>query len=208
GLAPNPALLPERAVSGDLGVAWETRVIEASVTAYYGLYENLITYEFFPPNLPRPYNVPGADVGGTESTLRFTPWRFFAAEANWTWMRTRDLREDPRYHLKALPYRPEHRGHLRLEGGPQVLRVHATLEAQSAQFASRDHRTEIPARALVHAGMTWRTGSAALPLELVFEARNLTDARVHDLAGYPLPPRAFHLSLRAHTGAGGGARTE
>ncbi|HLT29132.1 MAG TPA: TonB-dependent receptor, partial [Myxococcaceae bacterium] len=47
GLAPNPALLPERAVSGDLGVAWETRVIEASVTAYYGLYENLITYEFF-----------------------------------------------------------------------------------------------------------------------------------------------------------------
>src|SRR5690606_17276720 len=125
GLAPNPTLLPERALSADLGLGFEAPGLEATLTGYYGLYENLIAYEFYPPSLPRPYNFATADAGGTELTLQAEPWPWLLAEGSWTWMRTRNLRDDLRYFGKALPYRPEHRGTVRLEGGPDWLRAHA-----------------------------------------------------------------------------------
>lgn len=195
GLAPNPALLPERSRSADLGLAYASRALEVSVTAFQAHYENLISYEFYPPGLPRPYNFGAAEVQGLETALRAHPWPWLSASGSWTWLHSRNLMDDVRYRLKALPYRPTHRGVFRVEGGPAWLRAHVQLEAQSAQFIDRTETGTLEPRALVHAGLTAQLGPQAHAFRLSLEARNLGDARVHDFNGYPLPGRSFHLTV-------------
>lgn len=195
GLAPNPGLQPERASGGDVGGAYVGELVQLDVTAFQTRYENLISYEFYPPGLPRAYNFGAAEVQGLETSFQVRPFTWLAASGSWTWLSSRNLSEDVRYHLKALPYRPTHRGFARLEGGPKWLRAHAQLEAQSAQFTNRNETTSIGARALLHAGLSALVGPKAHPIQLSLEARNATDVRAHDFNGYPLPGRSFHLTV-------------
>ncbi|MCI0668892.1 MAG: TonB-dependent receptor [Myxococcaceae bacterium] len=194
GMLPNPDLVPERALSADVGLAHGTDVSQVSATAFYALYENLIAYEYYAPLLPRPYNFPAADVRGVELGARLTPGEWLAASASWTLLFSRNLRDDPRFYLKELPYRPRHRGQVRVEAGPSVLRGRVQVEAQSAQFTNRVQSRVLPARALVHAGV-----SSALPLQprvgVSVEVRNALDAQAEDFNGFPLPGRAVFLTV-------------
>jgi len=195
GLAPNAALLPERALGGDVGLAYASPALQVGVTAFQTRYENLISYEMYPPSLPRPYNLGSAQVRGLESSLQFRPWTWLSASGSWTWLNGLNLIQDVRYHLKALPYRPAHRGFARLEGGPGWLRAHAQLEAQTAQFIDRTESTSLEPRAMLHLGLSAHLGPVIHPVRIAFEARNATDVRVHDFNGYPLPGRSFHLTV-------------
>lgn len=197
-LLPNSELRPERALTGDVGVAWTHDKAEVTATGFLALYEDLISYEYYPPNLARPFNFSAARVGGLELDATARPFKWLEANAGYTWLDTQNLRDDPRYYLKALPFRPKHRVHARVSGGPEWLRARAEIVFQSSQFMNRTETLSIPDRAFVNVGVT------ALPLAawlkeprvtVSAELKNVLDVQTQDLDGYPLPPRAFFVTV-------------
>jgi iron complex outermembrane receptor protein len=179
-------------------VAWKHEQLELSATGFLALYEDLISYEYYPPNLARPYNFSAARVGGVELEGVARPVWWLEASTGYTWLDTQNLRDDPRYYLKALPFRPRHRVHARVRGGPSWLKGRAELLFQSAQFTNRTETLSLPDRALVNVGLTAEPLAAWLPsprLTVSAELKNLLDLHTQDLDGYPLPPRAFFVTI-------------
>ncbi len=193
-LLPNAELRPERALVGDVGAAWTHEKGRLSATGFLSLYEDLISYEYYPPNLARPYNFAAARVAGLEVEGAVRPWQWLEATASYTYLDTQNLKDDPRYYLKSLPFRPHHRVHARVSGGPEWLRARAEVLFQSSQFTNRTETLVLPDRAFVNVGVTvmpWKNPQITVSAEL----KNVLDVQTQDLDGYPLPPRAFFVTV-------------
>lgn len=193
-LLPNADLKPERALVADASAGWKHAKGSAQVTGFWGLTENLISYEYYPPTLAKPYNFAAALAAGVEVEGAFKPASWLELQASYTFTATQNLKDDPRYYLKALPYRPRHRVTGRLAAGVEWLNGHAEVLAQSEQFTNRTESVSLPARALVNVGLS-STPLANPKLTVSFEVKNLLDVQTQDRDGYPLPPRAAFLSL-------------
>ncbi|MEW5743630.1 MAG: TonB-dependent receptor [Myxococcota bacterium] len=193
-LMPNPTLRPERALSADVTAGWRHEKAAVAVTGFGALYEDLITYEYYPPALAKPFNVMAARVAGVEVEGRFAPAPWLDASASYTFLATQNLRDDPRYYLKALPNRPAHRLHARVSGGVALLRGHAEVLFQSQQYLNRTETLALSPRAFVNLGVAstpWKRPAVTV----AFEVKNLFDTQSQDLDGYPLPPRAAFFTL-------------
>jgi iron complex outermembrane receptor protein len=193
-LMPNPTLRPERALSADVSAGWRDETAAVTVTGFGALYEDLITYEYYPPALAKPYNVLTARVAGVEVEGRLAPAPWLDASASYTFLATQNLRDDPRYYLKALPYRPAHRLHARVAGGVPLLRGHADVLYQSHQYVNRTETRALAPRAFVNVGASstvWKQPQVTV----AFEVKNLFDTQSQDMDGYPLPPRAAFFTL-------------
>lgn len=204
-LLPNAELQPERAVTGDLGARWAHEKASLGATGFVSSYSNLITYEYFPPNLARPYNFASALAAGVELEAEVTPFEWLCAQASYTWAHTENQQRDPRYFGKPLPFRPEHRLHARVAGGPWFLQGHAELLFQTQQATNRVGTLFVPARTFVNLGVTvtpWKQPRVSLSAEL----KNLLNTQTYDYDGYPLPPRAFFVTLGFSWSPSGGSR--
>ncbi len=193
-LLPNADLRPERALTGDVGAAWKHHYASLTATGFLSLYQDLISYEYYPPNLARPYNFQAARVAGFEVDAAFTPWQWLEASASYTFLHSQNLKDDPRYYLKTLPFRPAHRIHARLSGGVEWLRGWAEILYQSMQYTNRTEKLWIDPRALVNVGLTGRLWKAPL-VTLSAELKNVLNVNTWDMDGYPLPPRGFFVTL-------------
>lgn len=193
-LLPNADLRPERAWVGDLGVAWKHERATVSATGFISAYEDLISYEYYPPNLARPYNFSNARAAGVEVEGTISPWSWLDASASYTFLDTRNEQADPRYLGRSLPFRPKHRVHARVSGGLEWLKAHVDVLFQSAQYTNRTETLVLADRALLSAGVTvvpWQHPLVSVSAEL----KNLLDVQAQDLDGYPLPPRAFFVTV-------------
>lgn len=193
-LLPNPDLRPERALTADVTAAWSNRFGSLSVTGFGSLYEDLISYEYYPPNLARPFNFQAARVAGVEVEGELKPWPWLEASASYTFLDSQNLRDDPRYYLRSLPFRPRHRVHARVAAGPWWLQARAEVLYQSLQFTNRTETLTIPERVMLNVGVTvtpWKNPRVTLSAEL----KNLLDVQTQDLDGYPLPPRAVFFTI-------------
>ncbi len=83
-LLPNPELRPERVLYVDAAVVHRTESSLASVGGFYSLYEDLITYELYPPFSARPYNVSAASVAGLEAEGEWRPRPWVAGTLSYT----------------------------------------------------------------------------------------------------------------------------
>jgi iron complex outermembrane receptor protein len=173
------------------------------VAAFGSVYEDLISYEYYPPFLARAFNFATAAVYGVEAageaSLPLGAGATASASAAYTLLFSRNLRDEPRYFLKELPFRPRHTLRAQLTAGPEWLVGRLELRAQSEQFLNRTEEGRLPARALVHASV-----EAALPfaraVRLTAQVKNVFDVQAHDVDGYPLPGRAFYAGVRAELG--------
>lgn len=193
-LMPNAALRPERALSADVTAGWRHEKAALAVTGFGSLYEDLITYEYYPPALAKPFNVMAARVAGVEVEGRFSPAPWLDSTLAYTFLSTQNLRDDPRYFLKALPYRPAHRLTARVSGGVALLRGHAEVLFQSSQYMNRSETLALGPRAFVNVGVSstpWKDPAVTVS----FEVKNVLDVQTQDLDGYPLPPRAAFFTL-------------
>ncbi|OJH42411.1 TonB-dependent receptor plug domain-containing protein [Cystobacter ferrugineus] len=193
-LLPNPALRPESALYADAAVVHRSEVSSASVGGYASLYEDLISYEAYPPGAARPYNFVRARVVGLEAEGEWRPHPFLSAALSYTLTVSNDLQRDGRFYLRELPYRPRHKLFARVLGGPRWLTGRVEVLAQSAHALSRDGVLTLPGRAFVHTGVSSTFGSRP-ELTVSLEVRNLFDARAEDFVGYPLPGRAVYVSV-------------
>lgn len=193
-LMPNPSLRPERALTADATVSWTHERAALAVTGFGSLYEDLISYEYYPPALAKPFNFQTARVAGLEVEGRVRPTPWLDASASYTFLSTQNLRDDPRYYLKSLPFRPAHRVQARLVAGVPLISARAEVLYQSAQFMNRTETLSLPGRAFVNLAVS-STPLKDPALTVSFEVKNLLDVASQDVDGYPLPPRAVFLTL-------------
>lgn len=200
-LLPNPDLLPERTLQADVSAAFRHERATVQVTGFYGLAENLIAYEYYPPVLAKPYNFAAAQLAGVEVEGALQVGRVFEAQASYTYLSTQNMKDDPRYYLKSLPYRPRHRVTGRVVGGVDWLRGHAEVLVQSEQFINRTESVALAPRAFVNVGIAstpWKNPRVTV----AFDVKNVFDVQSQDRDGYPLPPRAAYLSVAVAWDAG------
>lgn len=193
-LMPNLGLRPERALTADVSMGWKHERVAAGLTAFGSLYQDLISYEYYPPALAKPYNFQAARVAGVELEASGKPWPWLTGTLSYTFMASQNLKDDPRFYLKALPNRPRHRVAARLNVGLPVFMAHAEVAAQSEQFMNRTQTLSLPARAFVNVGIA-STPLKNPALTVSFDVKNLLDVQTQDVDGYPLPPRAAFVSL-------------
>jgi iron complex outermembrane receptor protein len=200
-LLPNAQLRPERALTADAGLGQQLGRGRWGVAGFYALYEDLISYELYPPFLARPYNFSAARAYGAEVDGEARPAAWLGLQAGYTLTFTENLRDDPRFYGRELPYRPRHRAWGRVVGGPAWLKGRAEVLAQSAQAVNRAATVTLPARAFLNVGVS-ATPCNAPEVSLSAELKNLLDVQGSDLDGYPLPGRAAYLTVSVALDAG------
>jgi vitamin B12 transporter len=193
-LLPNADLRPERALTADATIEWKNKSVQMVLTGFGHLYEDLIVYEYYPPFLAKPFNVMAASVVGLEASIKYEPHDFVHFTLDYTYLSTQNLRDDPRYYLKSLPYRPSHRVYARADFGVPMLGGQVELLAQSAQYINRTATVELPARAFVNWGVKSRVIKEP-ELVVAIEVKNLFDVQSQDFDGYPLLPRSVFATV-------------
>lgn len=197
----NADLRPESGYNADVGpqITWHgpRARIDGSAAFFASWVGDLIAYQIG-GGRARPDNVGSARILGIESsaTLALGPHARLVASATFTEARDTTTRET--YAGKQLAMRPRYRFYARPEwrglalGTSVSLGLYADVDATAGNFLHPANTLPVSARLLLGAGIY-----ATLPAHfcLRLSARNLADARVHDLANYPLPGRELYLSL-------------
>ncbi|MFA6109921.1 MAG: TonB-dependent receptor, partial [Candidatus Latescibacterota bacterium] len=195
----NTELTSEHGRSGDLGLTFQAdpstngRVELLEVTYYRSVVRDLIRFIQNSQRVSRPYNIGRARIAGMESRLHLHPFPGVRVGGSYVYQRATDRSPFSYHRGRDLPNAPEHvvGGHLRLDHGP----AHASyeVERESRHYLDRANLRSVAARLTQGAGIGLRIWSGA---ELSLEVRNLANHQAADLWGYPLPGRAWFLSLR------------
>lgn len=193
-LLPNPDLQPEEARSLDLALVRGVGAGRVSAGGFVSDYRNLISYELYAPFLAKPYNFAGARVMGLELEGTLVPAPWLSVDGSYTLTGSRNLRDDPRYYGKVLPYQPTHRLGARIELGPERVRGFAALLYTSSQFTNRAQTQTLDPAARVDLGVSAQlTRTPALTATVAL--KNVTDVHTFGFDGYPLPGRAAFATL-------------
>jgi len=193
-LLSNPSLKPETGTYADFGPELHWAGLTVSAAAYWGLYDDLIVYEFFPPRQAKPDNLGRGEVWGGELEAQFQRGPI-SLSAAYTLTFSANRYDDPRYLDKELPYRPRHRLHARAAASWWRLEGHLDADLQSEQWTNRTNTTRISGRARFDLGASVAI-DRSIGLSLHAELKNLFDTSDEDLYLYPLPGRAFYLAVR------------
>ncbi len=164
----------------------------------------------------RPVNLPGARLRGVELVASARVARTLTIAANYTLADTRADSTQPSLDGKRLPGRPLHalygRGDVVRRVLGHLVAVFADASYTSGSYLDDANLAEVPARWLYGAGAKLELGAG---FSLGVEIKNLRDNRIEhvaldpaprpdlatipravsDVAGYPLPGRAFYLRL-------------
>jgi iron complex outermembrane receptor protein len=192
---PNPNLSPETNLSADLGASLRWARTLFSVTGFISRYDNLILYEFYPPQAAKPFNAGRSVVEGIEAEVVARPLRSLTLVASYTFINAYD--NDPASYTygRALPFKPAQHAHGRASW--QYGRLRASLEADLAtgQTLNKAATLSIPGHSELDAAVGFRLWNRPA-VWLTGGARNLLNDQTPDTFGYPLPGLAFFASLQ------------
>ena len=192
-LRPNPELRPERASTIDIGATYRDGHLDLRLTIFASLYEDLISYELYPPLRLKAFNVRGARILGVEAEGRFdlSPLKISLA---YTYTDARAFSPRTWEDGAPLPYRPPHRLSTRATLSIWRLELFAEVQAKSATPRNRTATLFLPEYTSIGAGarLSFPTG-----FEVRLAGENLLDdRRRQDVFGYPLPGRTLLVSVR------------
>jgi iron complex outermembrane receptor protein len=219
----NPVLAPETGVSGDVGwVVAPARATGPLDRLYWqGAFfssraKDAIVLQPTAGLAATAKNLGAATIYGFESALVARLFAHVTFTANYTFMGSRQDSPLPSFDGKRLPLRPRHHAYARVDAATPIARrlvvAWADIAFTSGNMLDAANTSEVPARRFVGAGLKL----ALTPSWLVaVEAKNLLDERVETIAlsppprpdltevpravadflGYPLPGRAFYLTL-------------
>ena len=197
---PNPDLRPEQAWSADGALVYDGPLGRASAGAYGALYQDLVVYDSGRvPGSFKPFNLGKASVWGAEFEAATAPaaalWNL-QGQLAYTFMATEELRGVPGVLGKEVPHRPRNRLYARASVDPGAAGGHAEVQLVGEQFLDSRNIHAVPASVVVSAGAFVRVVRRP-EVRISLEVRNLLDDRtLQDGFGYPLPSRAFFLTVR------------
>ncbi len=208
----NPDLDPERGVNADLGfvVARERlgplRRFRLEAVGFVSVVDDLIVLVQNSQRTAIYRNVDRARTVGTEIAAGIDPLEHVRLGLNYTFQDARDESGIPARDGNQLPGRPRHDLYARAEYRRDEGRLYYELSFIAENFLDQANFLVVNDRAIQTLGVEAdvaalgrRFGSdavARVPLVATLEVRNFTDNQVEDVAGYPLPGRAFFGSVR------------
>jgi len=123
-------------------------------------------------------------------------------QGNITFQQARDHSGHEPYDGKALPYLPDREAFLRLVRQAGALTPWCEVLLQSANYRDRVNTAAgmAPAREALNLGLDWSVEPGwphpATWLTLAVSLQNVTDNRIYDVEGFPLPGRSWRASVR------------
>ncbi len=203
GIAGNRELVPEDITSWDAGLTVRPHGrLSLRAAVFAAATDGTIVYVANSQQTSRPVNAGATRNRGLELELWWRPVGRLRVEANATFQQARDAGGLPAYDGKKLPFLPDQEGFLRLAWARKGLAPWSELLYQSANFRDRYNTPEglAPARLQWHLGLD-RTFGPARPgpgtrITLSVAVLNLTDNKVYDIEGFPLPGRSWRASVQ------------
>ena len=207
GLAlPNPALRPETGLNRDVGLRWERhfgprRFVSLEYAYFWSEVEDLIMYTYSPwARAAQAVNMDNAQIEGYEVSLSCGRWRGLTLAGNLTHLTAVNTGPVRYLNGKYLPHRPQWEGFGRVQWEGWGATVFYEYDHISGNYwnayngvAPNGEGPLFRVRRLHALGCTVPTGVRGL--EFTAEAKNLTDERVEDVMGYPLPGRSVYGTL-------------
>jgi iron complex outermembrane receptor protein len=208
----NPELDPERGINGDLGfVATRERLgparrLRLEAVGFVASVDDLIVLVQNSQRTSIYRNVAHTRTVGAELAAGADLFEHFRLALNYTYQDARDESGIPARDGNQLPGRPRHDLYHRTEYYRDEGRLFYELSFVAENFLDQANFLLVNARAIHTLGIEadlaaigrrfGRDMLAHVPLVATFEVRNFTDNQVEDVAGYPLPGRAFFGSVR------------
>jgi iron complex outermembrane receptor protein len=196
-VAPNPKLAPERAESWDVGGGWDGAHGAWSAGATYAHFasheRNLIGYVPAAARTVRATNFSRAEIEGDELEAH-AGWRWIAAAGSAAWTSARQTDTGNIWYGRRLPLRPERQAAARVDARVRRWRLSADVLDLGEDFLDPINFQRLPPRTIVGAAIACTVRAVTLTLEY----KNLGDARVSDVAGYPIPGRSVFVAAELH----------
>lgn len=191
----NPDLTPETGWNIDVGIDAQARSwgpldrVRTEAVFFWRDVDDLILLIQNSQRTSVPRNISGARIWGIELQTAFEAWERVGFSANYTYQDTRDESAAPSRNGKQLPGIPQNEAYLRVDYHPWDLVPFYELSFASDNFLDPANLIEVPSRLIHSLGL--RYDIPWTPLTLTFEARNITNNQIEDVAGFPLPGRSF-----------------
>jgi vitamin B12 transporter len=206
----NPDLGPERTTSWEIGIeqSFADRRLELAATYFRSRFEELIA--FVPGGIPSSVNVQTAAASGVELTLKLRPARGWTLAGSYTYLHTEVLdnggvgvTESPRG--APLVRQPAHAGSVALDYVGDRLSASLSGVFVGARedvdvLALPPRRVRLGGYARFDAAIAYeflRGTSGRRALAVFGKARNITDERYQDFAGFSGPRATVLVGLRA-----------
>jgi outer membrane receptor protein involved in Fe transport len=196
----NPALLPERGRSADLGVVaarrrpgGRLRLVQVEATLFQTLADDLIQFIPNSQSVVRAQNIEKARIRGAELTFLLGLGARFSGSLNLTHQEPRDA-SGGRNDGNLLPGRPkdEASAGATLETGRGRVFYEFTYVGPNFIDPPNTSSTALPARYLHDAGYRLRLRPGLLA---TFEVKNIANERTTDFARFPLPGRSYDARM-------------
>jgi iron complex outermembrane receptor protein len=204
-LVGNTGLQPEQALNGDLGASFTAPTgrdgsgLTVEVAAFGAWVDQLIQFQQDAYGRAHPKNIGQARIAGLEASAEGRLSRWGRLFAQFTFTDARDTSASAASGDRQLPLRPRLRAYARAElrrlnvGAGFRLGAYADTDLNSGNFLDPANLVQLPTRSLFGAGATLEWIPAGL--RLTASAQNLGDSAISDVAGFPLPNRAFYVTL-------------
>lgn len=203
----NRALEPEHGITADLGAAYALRrdevVLRVDGAGFAAFTDELIQFQQNAYGVARARNIAAARILGFESSADLA-YRAAHLYAQATFTDARDRSESVVAADHQLPYRP--RIHLSIRPelrdyrvGPVALGTYVEVDVTSGNYIDPANLVEIPQRTMLGAGAS--VGFDRGRVRVIASVNNLTNSAVTDVLSYPLPGRAFYLTVALATQA-------
>jgi iron complex outermembrane receptor protein len=190
----NPELQSERSTNGDIGFVFERSGLSILERVYfeYAYFlsnaDDLIVFVQNSQNTARAENIGSATIRGHEVSWSATALQHVRLFGNYTYQNTEDT-SDTFSRGNKLPGRPKHELHQGLELFVPQGKFAYEFDYIAQNFLDRANVFLVDHRFLHNLSVT------ILPLgkrlKLTVEAKNITDNRIADFRGFPLPGRSF-----------------
>ena len=193
GVVGNVDLRPEFGFAWDGGVRYSDESNTVELAFFDQRYDDLIQFVHSSQATSRPVNIGRARVYGLEMTAqrRFGPR--FNISGNYTFQNARDRSTIPYLTGNVLPNRPPHALFVRATARTGRWTLVYDYSLEDGSFLDQANRRPISMRQIHNAGVKVDTGPR---LQVGLEAKNISGAQFADTWGYPLPGRAFFVSVK------------
>lgn len=195
----NADLEPETGINRDVGFlatagssGWLDRA-QLEFVYFHNNVSDLISFEQASRSQFRAFNIGNARIVGQEVTLTGGLLQHVNLEFNYTHQDTANLSAPPNPFGNQLPFRPADELFARTELFNDWGKIYYEYTYISSDPTDPINFTPVPGRSISTVGLV------ATPrpwLALKFEAVNITNADVRDLAGFPLPGLSFFGSIK------------
>ncbi|MEE2752782.1 MAG: TonB-dependent receptor [Candidatus Latescibacterota bacterium] len=189
----NTRLEPETATCWDAGIRLNRKDQWLETVYFDHRYEDLIQFAQTSQATSRPENVGEARVNGVEVSggMRLGDW--IALSSNYTFLNSKNRSSVPHLIDNALPGKPRHKASTRVD--IRISRVSTSYDYafEDGNFLDQANRRKLESRHVHSASISvnvWKS------IQVGLDARNITDARLNDLWGYPLPGRSWFGSIQ------------